>query len=85
MPEKILAINIDKLRRASGWSVEELAKAVGVSRSTVNRWLAGTSMPQPENISSLAAAFSERQGQEITISDLQDEPFDTAKLRSKPP
>lgn len=45
------------LRRKSGLSQEELANLVGVSRQAVQKWEAGTSKPDIENLSALANYF----------------------------
>ena len=46
-----------QLRRARGISQEELAGLVGVSRQAVQKWEAGTSMPDVENLVALSGYF----------------------------
>ena len=46
-----------QLRRARGISQEELAGLVGVSRQAVQKWEAGTSMPDVENLVALSDYF----------------------------
>ena len=46
-----------QLRRGRGISQEELANAVGVSRQAVQKWEAGSSTPDLENLSALAEYF----------------------------
>ena len=50
--EKLLA-----LRRARGWSQEELAAQVGVSRQALSKWENGAAMPDAENILAIAKIF----------------------------
>lgn len=45
------------LRRARGLSQEELAHIVGVSRQAVQKWEAGTSRPDLDNLTALARCF----------------------------
>ena len=45
------------LRKGRGISQEELANAVGVSRQAVQKWEAGTSTPDIQNLSALADYF----------------------------
>ena len=46
-----------QLRRGRGISQEELANAVGVSRQAVQKWEAGSSTPDLDNLSALAEYF----------------------------
>ena len=46
-----------QLRRARGLSQEELAHTVGVSRQAVQKWEAGSSTPDLDNLSALADYF----------------------------
>lgn len=48
---------IEKLRKSKSMTQEELAKAVGVSRSTVTMWETGKSVPRPAILKELAAMF----------------------------
>ena len=45
------------LRRGKGLSQEELAHIVGVSRQAVQKWEAGTSRPDLDNLTALARCF----------------------------
>ena len=47
-----------QLRKGRGISQEELANAVGVSRQAVQKWEAGASTPDLENLTALADHFS---------------------------
>ena len=41
------AANIKTYRNSKGWSQEQLARQVGVSLNTVQRWESGKSIPSP--------------------------------------
>lgn len=58
-PEKIVS-----LRRRRGWSQEELASRLGVSRQSVSKWESGTSVPELERIIELSRVF------EVTTDEL---------------
>lgn len=64
-------MNIDSLR---GGGKSQLADAVGVSASTVNRWLAGKVAPDPDNYEPIAIALDikGRTPAEATIEMLVD-------------
>lgn len=47
-----------QLRRAKGLSQEELAHIVGVSRQAVQKWEAGASRPDLDNLTALAQCFA---------------------------
>ena len=46
------------LRKRSGLSQEELANLVGVTRQAVQKWEAGTSRPDMDNLTALARYFN---------------------------
>ena len=52
MGERIL-----KLRKAHGWSQEELAERIGVSRQAISRWESDQAKPDADNIISLCEQF----------------------------
>lgn len=52
MGEKIF-----KLRKARGWSQEELAEQLGVTRQAVSRWESGSAKPDADKISALCNTF----------------------------
>lgn len=52
MGEKILA-----LRKARGWSQEELAEQVGVTRQAVSRWESGAAKPDADKIITVCDLF----------------------------
>lgn len=51
-PEKLQA-----LRRQQGWSQEELAARISISRQAVSKWESGTAVPDTANILALADLF----------------------------
>lgn len=53
----ILAEKISELRREQGWSQEELAEKLSVSRQSVSKWESGASIPDIERILKLSALF----------------------------
>ncbi len=53
----ILADKIIQLRKKCGWSQEELAEKLGVSRQAVSKWEGAQSVPDIDKILSLARAF----------------------------
>ena len=53
----ILADKIVNLRKRAGWSQEELANQLGVSRQSVSKWESGASIPDLEKILRLSQIF----------------------------
>lgn len=51
-PEKL-----QKLRKGRGWSQEELASRIAVSRQAVSKWELGTAVPDTDNIVQLSELF----------------------------
>ena len=60
----ILADKIIQLRKKCGWSQEELAEKVNVSRQTLSKWETGESVPDIEKCKLLAEIFR------VTLDDL---------------
>lgn len=52
-----IANNIKMLRQSKGWTQEQLADKVGVSRSTVTQWETGWSSPRMGAVKKLAKVF----------------------------
>ena len=52
LPDKIV-----KHRKASGWSQEEFAEKLYVSRQAVSRWENGTALPDAQNILQISKLF----------------------------
>lgn len=53
----ILADKILELRKQNGWSQEELADKLGVSRQSVSKWEGAQSIPDMERIIALSRLF----------------------------
>lgn len=53
----ILAEKIAQLRKQKGWSQEELANRLQVSRQAVSKWEGGASIPDLDKILKLSALF----------------------------
>ena len=53
----ILADKIVQLRRQSGWSQEELAHRLDVSRQAVSKWESGNSIPELDKILNMSRIF----------------------------
>lgn len=53
----ILAEKIMSLRKQNGWSQEELAEQLDVSRQSVSKWESGTSIPDIEKIIKMSQIF----------------------------
>ena len=53
----ILADKIIRLRRKNGWSQEELAEKMNVSRQAVSKWESGASDPSTSNLLALAKLY----------------------------
>ena len=53
-----LSDKIIKLRKANGWSQEDLAEKMYVSRQAISRWENGTALPDANNILQLSKLFN---------------------------
>ncbi len=53
----ILADKIIELRKKSGWSQEQLASELGISRQSVSKWESGMSIPDIDKIIKMSALF----------------------------
>ena len=53
----ILADKITQLRRQTGWSQEELAHQLNVSRQAVSKWESGSSIPELDKILNMSRIF----------------------------
>ena len=53
----VLGDKIIRLRRQNGWSQEELAEQLGISRQSVSKWESGTSVPDLDKIIKLSGIF----------------------------
>ena len=54
----ILADKIINLRKQNGWSQEQLAEQLGVSRQSVSKWESGMSIPDLDKIIKISKIFS---------------------------
>ena len=52
LPDKII-----KLRKENGWSQEELAEKLDISRQAISRWENGTALPDAQNILQISKLF----------------------------
>lgn len=52
LPDKII-----KLRKEHGWSQEELAEKLDVSRQAISRWENGTALPDAQNVLQISKLF----------------------------
>ncbi|MEX1307317.1 MAG: helix-turn-helix transcriptional regulator [Eubacteriales bacterium] len=52
-----VAKNLEKLRKAHGWTQETIAEKVGVSRQAVSSWEQGISSPDTDNLITLAKLY----------------------------
>lgn len=52
-----LSDKLVKLRKINGWSQEDLAEKVNVSRQAVSRWESGTAQPDASNVLNLSKLF----------------------------
>ena len=48
---------LQQLRREQGWSQEELAARIPISRQAVSKWESGTAMPDTENVVAISRLF----------------------------
>ena len=53
----ILADKIIKLRKQRGWSQEQLAEMLNVSRQSVSKWEGGLSIPDLDKIIKMSSLF----------------------------
>ena len=53
LPDKIV-----KLRKENGWSQEDLAEKLDVSRQAISRWENGTALPDAQNVLQISKLFN---------------------------
>lgn len=79
----ILAEKLIELRKKNGWSQEELAGRLGVSRQSVSKWESGASIPDLDKILKMSALFGVstdfllKDTEELPSPELE-EPIDTS-------
>ena len=53
-----IAEKIIKLRKENGWSQEDLAEKLYVSRQAISRWENGTALPDAQNVLQISKLFN---------------------------
>ena len=53
-----IAEKITKLRKAHGWSQEDFAEKLNVSRQAISRWENGTALPDAQNVLQISKLFN---------------------------
>ena len=66
-----LSDKIIKFRKSNGWSQEEFAEKLNVSRQTISRWENGTALPDAQNILHISKLFN------ITTDYLLNDDYDS--------
>ena len=75
----IFADKLIRLRKKSGWSQEELAEQMGVSRQSISKWEGAQSIPDLEKIIKLAKLFSVSTDY-LLLDEMGDEQTETPAL-----
>lgn len=85
----ILADKIMNLRKQNGWSQEQLAEQLGVSRQSVSKWESGMSIPDLEKILKMSSLFGvttdyllKDEMEQDSPSDEKDEPAEKVRYVS---
>lgn len=78
----ILADKIIKLRKKNGWSQEELAEKMNVSRQAVSKWESAQTVPDLGRILQLGELFGVTTDY-LLKDDIEDEQFTDSKMDSK--
>lgn len=79
----ILADKIISLRKKAGWSQEELAAQLGVSRQSVSKWEGAQSMPDMEKILQLSKLFGVSTDY-LLKDEIEAEPTGEPKVEEEP-
>lgn len=79
-----LAQKIMELRKQRGWSQEELAEQLGVSRQSVSKWESGASAPDLEKIIRLSNLFQVTTDYLLKDSPVELQPTEKATERTAP-
>lgn len=53
----MISVNLNTLRKQRGYSQEEVAEKIGVSRQAVAKWESGETVPDLENTMALAGLY----------------------------
>ncbi len=75
------AEKLQRLRKAQGWSQEELAIQIPISRQAVSKWESGAAVPDTENVLILADLFSI--STDCLLRDACESDADTPAVRRK--
>jgi len=67
---------IERLRAERGWSLDELAERIGITKSSLSRMENNNQWPRPETLEALAAALEMKIYQLFALADA--EPLPTA-------
>lgn len=86
----ILAEKIIQLRKQNGWSQEELAENLGISRQSISKWESGASIPDIERIIKMSELFGvstdyliKDELEEVSFSESKDKyEEDNVKIKS---
>ena len=78
----IFADKLITLRKKAGWSQEELAERLNVSRQSVSKWESAQSMPDIDKILQLSSLFSVTT--DCLLKDTQDDPQPAAAQTPSP-
>lgn len=68
-----------KLRKTNGWSQEDLAEKLNVSRQAISRWESGTAQPDASNVLNLSKLFGVTA--DYLLNDEYDSDFDVPVVR----
>lgn len=64
--------NIEKLRKESGWSYDQLSDATGIDKKAILAHAHGQSKPRPNTLREYAQAFSKQLSKTITANNLEE-------------
>ena len=83
----LLAEKITELRKKQGWSQEELAQKLDISRQSVSKWESGGAMPDLDKIIKLSSIFGVStdyllKGEEETFHDTDNNIYEDAECES---
>ena len=70
---EVVARNIESLRRESGLSYEQLAKAMGMQKRTVMANAKGRAAARPETLKLYADEFTDRLGRNVSVAKIRGE------------
>ena len=74
-----LSDKLVKLRKINGWSQEDLAEKLNVSRQAISRWESGTAQPDASNVLNLSKLFGVTA--DYLLNDEYESDFDVPVVR----